>query len=696
MKKWAIPWPLKIGFIGVISVFEPILAREKPDFTALLDAIYAQQVEEVSYEILRENLWAFYQRPIDLHSASREDLALLCILTDTQLDRFFEHLEKNGALVSIYELQAIPEFDLTTIYQLIPFVQVPETYPTYTRALMRLGSTSQQPSYWLGLYERTLEDGQGYQLNEKTGLIPYAGSPDKIATRLKYWHPQGLGLGILGRKYAGEAFTWDPATKRYGFDVWSAYFLLENKRLLKTLVLGDYQVGYGQGLVINAGFSMDKSSEPIPVMRTNNLGIKPHTSFARYGLRGIACTCLWQQLTLTTYYAHTNLDGKIRDDAAGQAYVESVRRDARHRTRGEIDRKGKVKEQVIGGALIGRTKANNAELGINALHSHYAIPIHPNPRKGSVHSFSGQDNTNLGLFYRYLWQNLHFFGEGAICASGGKAVLVGLVASLSARVDASLLLRQYDPDFHSPHGNAFRENSRSNSNEQGIYLGLKLQPIRKLNLYAYYDYFEFPAPTATIAAPSSGHDWLAKATYQLSKPTLLLLQRKEVCKARNRPRSKKATPQEATPSVAKGKKCKYKTQLKHVMRSTIDLTSEVQWSNYTLLDHTTWGYALMQGATYTRRQFSITGQVAWFDTDSENRLFFYEKDVLYSRPMPTPYHKKGMKYGVYVCYKPVPSWRLALKYACTWYMDETSIGSGHETIAGNIKNEIRLQIIYKF
>ena len=697
MKKWIIPPLLTISCLGLWGIYTPIQAREKPNFNTLVDRIHSQQVEKVDYEVLREHLWEVYQHPLDLNHASQEDLKLLGILTDQQLTDFFEHLEKNGPLVSIYELQAIPSFDLTTIYQLLPFIQVQETYPQYDARLMKLYDKGRKHSYWLNQYERNLSATRGYEPNEKTGIIPYAGSPDKIATRIQYRHPLGISWGILGRKFPGEAFTWDPSTARYGLDLWSAYCLLEQKGLLKKLILGDYQVGYGQGLVVNAGFSMDKSSETILIMRTNNLGIKPHTAFSHYGLRGIALTLLWKQLELTTYYASTNLDGRIMvDTTTNESYVESIQRHGLHRTSTEINKKGQVNEQMIGSTLLGRTQTQNAELGINALHTHYNIPIHPNPKKKSEYSFSGQDNFNIGLFYKYLWQNLHFFGEGALCASGGKAILVGMIAGLSAKADASFLLRHYDPNFHSPCGDAFRENASSNSNEQGIYVGLKLQPTKKLNLYTYYDYFKSLAPTPTIAEPTSGYNWLAKATYQPRKPTLLRLQYKTVNKARDITRSEKASQLGDAESIARGIRHKYTIQLKHAINSRIDLNSEAQWSHYTLQDQTTWGYALVQRVSYHNRKWSITGQTGWFDTDYENGLFFYEKDVMFGRSMPSLYYKKGMKYSIVIGYKPTSSWRLELVYALTWYMDGTHRDYGTKKMEGNTKNELRLQTIYKF
>jgi len=142
------------------------------------------------------------------------------------------------------------------------------------------------------------------------------------------------------------------------------------------------------------------------------------------------------------------------------------------------------------------------------------------------------------LFYRYLWNNLHLFGENAFSKSGGSASILGVIASLSANLDVSLLLRHYEPDFHNFYGDAVRENSSGNYNEQGIYIGIGVQPVKKLKINAYYDYFNFPQPTTKIANPSSGYSWLAKVTYQINRTNLLLFQYKEVQKAKNIPKAK--------------------------------------------------------------------------------------------------------------------------------------------------------------
>jgi hypothetical protein len=321
--------------------------------------------------------------------------------------------------------------------------------------------------------------------------------------------------------------------------------------------------------------------------------------------------------------------------------------------------------------------------------------VQPDPIKYAG-DFRGKENYNIGFFYRYLWYNVHFFGEGAMAKSGGKGMLAGLVASLSSTTDISLLFRKYDKNFHSPYGHAFRENSKGNSNEQGLYIGLKVQPIKKLILHAYYDYFKFPEPSNHKPEPSTGYDWLTKATYQPSKSTLFRLQYKEVHKAKKVPKKLAPNPKSKKPLVKNGQKRRVKAQIKYALSRRLNLTTDGQWSHYKLTDQPTFGYGVLQSATYKLRQLSITGQVGWFDADYDNRLFFYEKEVLYASTMPPAYYQTGMKYCLFLAYKPHPSWRFEIKYACTWLKDQASIGSGLEKIEGNIKNQIKLQVMYKF
>jgi hypothetical protein len=672
-----------IGLVGSSLVAE---AAAKKDFYELLEVIYSQWEEDVVYEVLQERLWESYNDPLALNGASREDLRLLCILTDDQLDQLFQHIAKNGPLISIYELQAIFGFDLATIQLLLPFVSIEAGSDNYhSRALWHKGLEARN-SYGLMRYERTLENKRGDQHDKNQNKVPYTGSPNKLFTRLSIKHRSGWELGLSARKGAGEAVTWDPATQRYGLAPWRFYWLVRDKKRIKTLVVGDYAVGYGQGVVINAGFSLDKSSETIKVIRTNNLGIRPHTSVATTAFRGMAVTWQWHPIALTTYYSNVDLDGKVRKNTSlGSQYVRSVSRSGYYRTQSEIAKKGQVNEHVIGSTLVYKGPTRGAELGINVLYSHYSLPIYPDTKHGNPLRFRGQHHANGSLFYCYLWQNFHFFGEGALSRDGGKAAVIGAVASLSRYADATVLWRHYGQNFNSPYGKSFRENSSSNSNERGIYLGARVKPWHCLHLDAYYDFFYFPW---CLGKPRAGHSWLAKATYLPTKTSLVSLQYKTAIKPNRVAKTKKTTV---------GTRQNYQLCWQYALSKTISLKSEVQGSNDQPLGAPTWGYAAAQNVAYRIRKFQLKGRVAWFSAkETSNRLYFYESNVLYTGFKFRPYQGRGMHYRLLVCYQPAAAFRLELKYALTYRMDQDAVGSGQETIRGNAQNGVTLQAIFKF
>jgi hypothetical protein len=213
---------------------------------------------------------------------------------------------------------------------------------------------------------------------------------------------------------------------------------------------------------------------------------------------------------------------------------------------------------------------------------------------------------------------------------------LGVIASLSANFDISFLLRYCEPDFHIFYRDAFRENYSGNCNEQGIYIGISVQPIKRLRINAYYDYFYFPQPTAKIAKSSSGYSWLTKGIYQINRTNLLLFQYREVQKARNIHKAKLPYQKGFEKEIAAYRNKKYKIHFKQQLGKLIDLCNEIQASTYGFLNEFTWGYyGVAQSVTYKLKKFNLTSQVAWFDTDSDNRpaakrFLMYKKRTIYA------------------------------------------------------------------
>ena len=69
---------------------------------------------------------------------------------------------------------------------------------------------------WLQRAGQRLDLGRGY--DDDTTRTTYAGSPDRLYTRLRARAMRHLSVNLTLEKDPGERFVWDPATATYGFD----------------------------------------------------------------------------------------------------------------------------------------------------------------------------------------------------------------------------------------------------------------------------------------------------------------------------------------------------------------------------------------------------------------------------------------------------------------------------------------------
>ena len=136
--RWARRIVLLAG-LGGLALARPAhaqeLPRRAPDLDRLTQELFAEiQSDQVPYEDLYETLLQYYQTPVNLNAASREELRALLLLSETQITSLLQHREATGPLLSLYELQAVPGWDLRTIYRVLPFVTVQADDPKIGRA----------------------------------------------------------------------------------------------------------------------------------------------------------------------------------------------------------------------------------------------------------------------------------------------------------------------------------------------------------------------------------------------------------------------------------------------------------------------------------------------------------------------------------------------------------------------------------
>ena len=193
----------------VISAFVAAqqLPKKEIDLQRIVDDIIGTQDGLTDVESLYENLALVLSNPLDINKASSEQLRFLSILTEKQLHELITYRNENEKIISLYELQVIPEFDSATISRLLPFVMIREPSESIDASLLKR-ILHEKNNYLLMRYERILETKDGFTQQDPTKK--FAGSPDKTYLRFRTSRPHDFSIGFTLEKDAGELYAWNP------------------------------------------------------------------------------------------------------------------------------------------------------------------------------------------------------------------------------------------------------------------------------------------------------------------------------------------------------------------------------------------------------------------------------------------------------------------------------------------------------
>jgi hypothetical protein len=676
-----------------------VLAQEPPrpavDLETLAERIFPLQDDDLPYEELYETLLLFYTQPLDLNRASREELQSLHLLSHQQIDALITHRERNGSLLSLYELQAIPGWDLETIQQLLSFVQVQDRgLEGDSRSLLEQVLSS-GTRFALLRWEQTPERQAGFKARADSIPPAFAGSPDKLYFRLRMSKARRFSLGLTAEKDAGEQLILNPGQRKYGADFYSFHAMLWNAGPFKRIIMGDYQVQYGQGLVLGAGFYLGKGAETITTVARPSLGLRPYTSVVESGFfRGVAATAGSKRAELTLFASHAPRDASLQGASDSLITNEDLifsafQATGLHRTPTELANRHTIQETNLGAAGRWMLSPGNFSLGFSTLYTRFSHHQQALPRLYNSFAFSGRQNTTASLFAEGHWQQISYFTEWAMSRQGGWGGITGVIAPLSHTLDLSILFRHYTPHFHSLYGSAFAEGTRL-QNETGLYWGLKYQPGKTLTFTAYFDRFWFPWLRYRVSAPSEGYEYFLRASWQPNKQLLFYAQYRGEHKARD------GNGPEKTRVPTEGIKQNYILNLDYKPDKNWQLRSRVQWSSYQHQGITTTGYALIQDASYSLKSWRLSTRYALFQTDDwDNRQYAFERDVLWAFSVPA-YYGRGIRYYALLQWKARHNLSFWLRWARTRFRDRENIGSGHERIAGNTRSNLKFQIKLDF
>ena len=642
---------------------------------------YAEELsEETDISSVLNDLEYYSENQLNLNCATREQLERLHLLTSFQIESFMAYRKKVGQIYSVYELLAIDGFNVSLADDLANFVAFDA--PVEPRKTYLKHEVDMRVSH-------LVEKADGFKPDEE-GTKSFSGIRPKLYLRYRAEKGEKLQAGITAENDSGEDLF--GGNNPYGFDFYSAFVSWKGDKILKNVIVGDFQAKFGQGLSLWSGYGGRKSTEAISI-RTLGQGIRPYSSAEENSfLRGAAAAFSLGDFNLTAFYSNKNVDANVTltDSANRPLVVSSLQTSGYHRTQNEMDDRDVLNVQTAGANA--KYVYNQFSAGISGVYQVSDLPLEPSPALYNQFYFRGKENYNACADFLWILKRANFFGEAAISRSGGKALLAGVEAQPVNEFGVSILYRNYAKDFHSVAGSAFSESGEVR-NEKGLYTGIFLLPYPKFKITGYLDLYESPWIKYTSIRPVKGSDFVVQTDYSPSRKVSMYVRFKTESVNRNSSLSSAIKDD----ILVESNKLRFNLEWKPTTVFNVRLRAE--WNGYSKADTTGQGWLCLADLTAKsiNDRVSATFRASYFDTqDYDSRVYAFENDVPYSFYIPA-FYQNGLRFYLNLKVKATENLTFYVKASQTRYVgDIQSISSGDSMIESNHRTDLKFHIRYQF
>lgn len=686
MNKW-----LKVILITCLSVVLPV---NNLSAQHVLEEIAEQLItndEDNAYqwENLFEELSDLKENPLNINSATKEQLERFPFLNSQLIENILYYLYKYGAMVSINELMVVEDMDLATFRLLKPFITCQpleeKTHTPTLKSILKYGKQELSARMDIPLYTRA-----GYQpftsdyIKENPNKR-YLGPSFYHNLRYKFRYTDKVYIGFTAEKDPGEPFF--AGNNKKGYDYYSPYFYIRDFGKIRALALGNYRLNYGYGLVMNTDFNMGKTTA-LNTLLNRESGIKKHSSTDEYNyFQGIAGSIqLSEHFTADAFYSYRQMDGIVDN-----RFITSLKEDGYHRIPRDYEKKNSLTNQLIGSNI--QYNGKNFELGLTAVYNFFNKVLNPTYRPYNKYYPRGSDFFNLGANYKFFLKKLTWMGEVAMDKDRRMAMLNTLRYRPKANFQLIAMHRFYDVAYQSMYARSVGEGSMV-QNESGFYLGMEADELWYFKLTAYIDFFYFPWKKYQMTKNGTrGIDGVIQLDYSPTHELDMFI------RYRYKNKFKDYNPAEGDKITVPYIQQKGRYQLTYSPNDELVLktTADVVHNAYQHKDPSK-GFLIKQsiGYKFPKLPLQLDASVAWFKTDDyASRITVYEKSLLYSFSMPS-FYGEGERFSFNTRYELNKHIVLQGKYACTHYRDREVISSGLEQIEGNLKSDLYFQVQFKF
>ena len=639
----------------------------------------ASQGEEGSYnlETLFEELEDWKAHPVNINTATKEQLEKFPFLSPQLVENMLYYLYKYGPMLSEKELLMVEDMDRRTVRYLLPFItfgnaEKQSVTPTFQQVL-KYGKQELVTRFDIPFYTK-----KGYNTH-------YLGYGFYHNIRYSFRYADKVYAGITAEKDAGEPFF--EGKNQKGYDYYSPYLFIRNIGRIKALAVGNYRLGYGYGLVMNTGFGMGKTAT-LATLENASKGIRKHSSTDEYHyFQGVALSYrLSDRWTADVFHSYRKMGGTVDN-----RFITSLKEDGYYRTESDFKKRNTFSNQLTGSYI--HYNGKQYELGLTAVYHVFNKVLNPPLRSYNIYYPRGRDFFNTGIHYKFFWKRFAFWGETAVDKEGKIATLNALRYSPKVHTRFLVMNRFYDAAYQSLYARSVSEGSNV-QNESGLYIGLETNFLRYFKINASADWFYFPWKRYLVSrAGTSGFDGLLQISYSPVYELDMFIRYRY--KTKYKDHTDKYDVKSAIPYIQQ--KARYQLVYSHAGGWMLKTTVDYVHARYSGCNASQ-GILVAQSAGYPFRRLPlrVDGSIAWFHTDDYNsRISLYEKSLLHMFSIPS-FYGRGMRFSLLARYECSEHLMFQAKYGITHYRDRKTIGTSWEQIDGNVKSDLYLQVRVKF
>ncbi|MDX1532533.1 MAG: helix-hairpin-helix domain-containing protein, partial [Rhodothermales bacterium] len=442
----------------LLSAAAPALAQAPPDEPALPDTTGLGEPEAVLEPLVDDEisgdptavlelLTDLRETPLNVNAATAAELAQIPALSPILAQRIVAYREEEGPYQSLPQVRNVEGVTAEVLLEARPYLTIGEPFvapqrpPRFPRVPTWGEVRSGARFEVLQRVSRRLDLGRGYDDvpgpdPADTLFVPptrYAGSPERLYTRLRATYRRQLSLNLTLEKDPGEAFEWRPENGSYGYDYASFHLAALDVGRLDALVLGDFVAEFGQGLALWRASGFGKGREAVRPLIRRGRGIRPYgsTDENRF-FRGAAATvAVLPQLYATAFASRRDLDATVVEvdttlveAPVTDAIVAGLAEDGLHRTPTELAKKDALEETAFGGAL--ELRLDRFTVGAVGYRSQFAQPLARGDRPYERFEFAGDEARAGSVYGSGFFGDFQLFGEVAVADGEGGASVAAL------------------------------------------------------------------------------------------------------------------------------------------------------------------------------------------------------------------------------------------------------------------------------